>query len=422
MIWAFLGGLLVGGILIAVWCRLMLKSRLKKLHDAVGEIRKDKNFQPSQPEELSDVLEEVLNLRRKGQQREKKLRKVGKRLNSVLNNMDVGVVVLDQDKKVIFSNNSAKDLLAVTAEDFRDRSILEIVRNPEIDEAISACNAGTHDVETEFETIRGPKRILQVRVSQMPRKSKAQTMLILVDVSNLRQLENMRRDFVANVSHELKTPLASIKAYSETLRRGAIDDEKNRMTFIHTIEDQANRLHQLIIDLIHLARIEQGKTAFVITDVELTSIVIERFEAFRDAADTANISLEFKSPEDEIWIRADEEGVQTIFDNLLSNAIRYTPADGNITVVCHKVENSAVLEVIDTGIGIAPDQQERVFERFYRVDKARSREKGGTGLGLSIVKHLTQSMGGSISLNSSVGIGSKFAVSLPLVETPISEN
>lgn len=423
MIWGFLGGLLSGALIIAFWSRRQLRTKLKSLQDAVLEIRRDKSSRPEMnARDLSEIIEEVLMLRKKGSQREKKLRKASKRLNSVLNNMDVGVVVLDQQKQVIFSNHSARELLGVSQDDLKYHSIVEIVRNPEIDEAISECNNGEQDVETEFETTRGPKRTLQVRVSQMPRKSKAQTMLVLVDVSNLRQLENMRRDFVANVSHELKTPLASIKAYSETLRRGAINDEQNRMTFVHTIEEQANRLHQLIIDLIHLARIEQGKTAFMITDVEMTGIVQERIDTFREVAEKANITLEFKSPEKEIWVRADEEGVLTIFDNLLSNAIRYTPADGSVTVVCQKQDKDAVLEVIDTGIGIAPDQQERIFERFYRVDKARSREKGGTGLGLSIVKHLTQSMGGKISLNSSVGIGSKFAVRLPLIQQATEDN
>lgn len=419
----FLGGLAIGTVATIFWLRYQHKKALSRLRSSLGRTKKNKLLGPSvENNEISQLINEIFELKKKCQQREKRFRKVGKRLNSVLNNMDVGVLVLDVDHQVIFSNASSRELLGVSAEDLKNRLIHEIVRNPEIDEAISLCLSKENEVETEFETTRGPKRTLQVRVSQMPRKSKAQTMLVLVDVSNLRQLENMRRDFVANVSHELKTPLASIKAYSETLRRGAIDDTTNRMGFIHTIEEQANRLHQLIIDLIHLARIEQGKTAFVITDVELTSIVVERIEAYSASASQSNISLELKSPETEIWIRADEEGVQTIIDNLLSNAIRYTPADGEISVVCQQTESSAILEVIDTGIGIAPDQQERIFERFYRVDKARSREMGGTGLGLSIVKHLTQSMGGKISVNSSVGIGSKFSVDLPLVEGDAEDN
>ena len=412
-------GLIAGTLAACLWYQNRLKKNLGQMQTDLSSLGKNSIFIGDNANftGLSDLSVALQTFYRKSRQREKSLKKVGRRLNSVLNNMQEGVIVLNGRNHVVFSNQSSRELLAVCVDDLVNRSILEIVRNPEIEQAISDCLAGKSDVQTEFETTRGPKKTLMVRVSQMPRKSKAQTMLVLADISNLRQLENMRRDFVANVSHELKTPLASIKAYSETLRRGAINDEANRLNFVNTIEDQANRLHQLIIDLIHLARIEQGKTAFVITEVDLTGIVLERVEAFRDSAADSRITLDVKSPESEIWVRADEEGLQTIIDNLLSNAIRYTPADGVVTVVCSKNENESILQVIDTGIGIAPDQQERVFERFYRVDKARSREKGGTGLGLSIVKHLTQSMEGKITLNSSVGIGSKFSVYLPLVDS-----
>ncbi|MEE2641682.1 MAG: ATP-binding protein [Planctomycetota bacterium] len=417
-------GLIAGTLAACLWYQNRLKKNLGQMQTDLSSLGKNSIFIGDNANftGLSDLSVALQTFYRKSRQREKSLKKVGRRLNSVLNNMQEGVIVLNGRNHVVFSNQSSRELLAVSVDDLVNRSILEIVRNPEIEQAISDCLAGKSDVQTEFETTRGPKKTLMVRVSQMPRKSKAQTMLVLADISNLRQLENMRRDFVANVSHELKTPLASIKAYSETLRRGAINDEANRLKFVNTIEDQANRLHQLIIDLIHLARIEQGKTAFVITDVDLTGIVLERVEAFRDNAANSRITLDIKSPESEIWVRADDEGLQTIIDNLLSNAIRYTPADGVVTVVCSKNENESILQVIDTGIGIAPDQQERVFERFYRVDKARSREKGGTGLGLSIVKHLTQSMEGKITLNSSVGIGSKFSVYLPLVDSPESGN
>lgn len=417
-IW-LLAGIGIGLVVAWFWFRFRRNRMLDRLMRGVDEIRHRRGGRDlSSRDRTADILNAVHDMHKKLRQREKRYRKAAKRFSSVINNMDVGVVVLDADYRVIFFNLAACDLLGVVPEDLKNRSLIEIVRNPEVEQAISRCLSGLDDVEAEFETTRGPRRTLQVRAGCMPRKSKAQSMLVFVDVSKLRQLENMRRDFVANVSHELKTPLASIKAYAETLRRGAINDQENRIEFVRTIEEQANRLHQLIIDLIQLARIEQGRETLVISDVELTRIARERVYAFKDAAEKNGIELSSELPDAEVWTRVDEEGIETILDNLLSNAIRYTPEGGQVKLVCRSEDNRVILSVIDTGIGIAPEQQERVFERFYRVDKARSREKGGTGLGLSIVKHLVQSMGGDLSLKSSVGSGSTFSVSFPDLKTP----
>ena len=225
----------------------------------------------------------------------------------------------------------------------------------------------------------------------------------------------MRQDFVANASHELKTPLASIKAYTETLLDWALHDEAVNVRFLEQIDEQVERLNQLVLDLLSLARLESGHEVFDHGPLHLVPILESCVEAHRGRAETKNLSLTFEvgNVEAETLVLADEEAVRQIVDNLIDNAIKYTPEHGSVGVYCSASHDAARIEVADTGIGIPRDDLPRIFERFYRVDKARSRELGGTGLGLSIVKHLIQSIGGQIDVSSRVGSGSKFTVYLP---------
>jgi len=415
----------VGGVLIGImggiggtwlWCKAQRQLMLARLQAGLSNIKKE-DYVPEKSgmsDPISMLTHDFFKMKKAADRNLLNAMEFGDRLNSVLNNMIEGVIVLDDRCRVIYANESSLSLLSIEPETLQDRSFLEVVRNPTIAQVVERCFSRKETVKTEFETIRGLRRTLALRASWMPSETQNRAMLVFNDVTNLRHLENMRRDFVANVSHELKTPLASIKAYAETLRMGGLDDLENRVGFVATIEEQANRLHQLIIDLIHLGRIEEGRTAFQISNVDMCSLLEERVQIFRDDARKAQIMLEIDTPEEEIWGRADDEGMQTIIDNLISNAIRYTPPEGRVLVSCKTNGDHVTIEVSDTGIGIAPEQQERVFERFYRVDKARSREKGGTGLGLSIVKHLVQSFGGKMRLKSTIGRGSTFSVSVPL--------
>jgi two-component system phosphate regulon sensor histidine kinase PhoR len=240
--------------------------------------------------------------------------------------------------------------------------------------------------------------------------------LVMHDTTELRRLESLRQEFVANVSHELKTPLSSIKAYAETLRNGALDDREASVKFIERIEEQADRLHHLILDMLTLTRIESEQEVFEIVAVPVGEVVDACLDNYRPAADTKRIQLVSEPPQPACHVQADAEGLREILDNLVDNALKYTPEDGRVVVRWRTAEDSysAVIEVADTGIGISDEELPRVFERFYRVDKARSRELGGTGLGLAIVKHLAQSFGGGVSVTSCRGQGSTFTVELPL--------
>jgi two-component system phosphate regulon sensor histidine kinase PhoR len=254
----------------------------------------------------------------------------------------------------------------------------------------------------------------------LPGSQPSGAVLVFHDVTELRRLERMRQDFVANVSHELKTPLASIKAYTETLLDWALHDEEVNVRFLNRIEEQADRLNQLILDLLSLARLESGHEVFHHGPLALSAVVETCIETHRGRAEAKELSLDLDlgPVDDATLVVADEEAVHQILDNLIDNAIKYTPEKGWVRVACKIIDQAIELTVADSGIGIPRDDLPRVFERFYRVDKARSREMGGTGLGLSIVKHLIQSIGGEVSVDSRLGEGTKFTVLLPRYQPP----
>jgi two-component system phosphate regulon sensor histidine kinase PhoR len=336
------------------------------------------------------------------------------RLTTVLANMDEGVIAVDASQRIWWANPSSRLLLGFTAPEVIGRPLLEASRHRSLHEAVDQALTTRRSVHTEFDAPGPPRRALALRANCLPGEPPPGVVLVLHDVSELRRLENLRQEFVANVSHELKTPLAAIKAYAETLRLGAIHDAEHSLEFVARIEEQAERLHQLILDLLQIARVESGREALEISRVSLAGVVGACAAHFAKEAEAKNIVLTVEPPDHSVVVRADAHGVRTILDNLVDNALKYTPPGGRVAVRWRSDAEVAVLEVQDTGIGISEKDQARVFERFYRVDKARSRELGGTGLGLSIVKHLAQALGGSVSLQSALGQGCTIVVRLPL--------
>lgn len=342
------------------------------------------------------------------------VRQNSERLVTVLGSMQEGVLAVDANERILLANDASRRLLEFVTADAVGRPLLEVTRSRAIHEAVAEALQTRTASQHEFEAPGSVRRVLSLRASCLPGQPCPGVVVVLHDVTDLRRLENLRRELVANVSHELKTPLASIKAYAETLRLGAVYDTEHNLAFVGRIEEQAERLHQLILDLLQLARIEAGEEAFEITDVALAGAAESCALQYAAAAAAKQIRLELCPASHAVAARADEEGLRTILDNLVDNAIKYTPEGGQVTIRWRAESESAALEVEDTGIGISPKDQTRVFERFYRVDKARSRELGGTGLGLSIVKHLAQAFGGSVGLESQKGKGSKFLIRLPL--------
>lgn len=364
------------------------------------------------------------NVQRKRAQRYREVQTSNERLSTVLGSMIEGVIAVGADEQILLANDASRTLLDFSLRDAVGRPLIEVTRHRAVHDAVVKSLQAQQPCELEFEVPGAVRRVLALRATRLPGDPCPGVVVVLHDITELRRLENMRRDFMANVSHELKTPLSSIKAYAETLRIGALNDPDNSLTFIGQIEEQAERLHRLIQDLLQIARIESRQQAFEITAVPLASAV-QRCVAFHQKDATAKgIQLVIETPHDDVAVRADEDGLRTILDNLLNNAIKYTPAGGRVTVAWSKHVPFALLQVTDTGIGISAEHQERIFERFYRVDRARSRELGGTGLGLAIVKHMTQAFGGMVHVTSEPDEGSCFHVRLPLVtgEPPVLMN
>lgn len=339
----------------------------------------------------------------------------GQQLSAVLDHMVEGVLAVDGERHVRFANRAAGEMLGFELEQATDRPLPELVRyyllHRLLDEAMSS---GTRQRAELIVGRQSPRRVLNVSATPLSNPGGLGATIVMTDISELRRLESLRQDFIANVSHELKTPLSSIKAYAETLINGALYDERANLKFLKGIDEQAERLHRLIKDMLSLARIESGRKAFEMAPVEVRKMAEICIADYQPAAQAKNISLAGQLDGlGGVLVHADEEGLREIIGNLIDNAIKYTPSGGRVDVFGQTAGDEVVVEVHDTGIGVPAEHLDRLFERFYRVDKARSRELGGTGLGLSIVKHLCQVFRGSVSVTSQPNHGSQFRVMLP---------
>ncbi|MEX2415359.1 MAG: ATP-binding protein, partial [Paenibacillaceae bacterium] len=248
--------------------------------------------------------------------------------------------------------------------------------------------------------------------------------IVLHDITAIRRLERMRSEFVANVSHELRTPITAIKGFAETLLSGAMNDKETAMSFLQIIHDESNRLNRLIEDTLALSKIESKRVPMQFTPIDMGLFIGKTVEMVRQEADRRKIEVE-QSIVGHVFIEADEDRLRQIMINLLSNAITYTPEGGHVNVIVQpfsigndtSTENEKVRIIVkDTGMGIPKKDIPRIFERFYRVDKARSRSSGGTGLGLSIVKHLVELHRGTVKVESTVGVGTRFIIELPMIQ------
>ncbi len=335
------------------------------------------------------------------------------RLATVLDGMEEGVFAVDPDENVRFLNRAGRQLLGVKdADAIEGRPVHEVVRDPQVLSLVRGALRGGLAEDAEVVWDGAPKRLLHVRASPV-RDGGPGAILLLGDVSRIRRLERMRSDFVANVSHELRTPLAAIAASAETLADGALADPEAGPRFVATITRHAERLTALVDDLLTLSRLESAPETIERVPVDVAGVVRQACEAVASRARDSKVGVEVAA-EGSVRVLGDPEALRRLVDNLVVNAVTYTPAGGWVRVGLADEGGRAVLTVADSGIGIGPEHLERIFERFYRVDKARSRAKGGTGLGLAIVKHSVNLHGGEISVDSRPGAGSTFTVRIPL--------
>jgi two-component system phosphate regulon sensor histidine kinase PhoR len=337
---------------------------------------------------------------------------------AILTSMQEGVLALDPHNRLISVNRAAEALLGVTAVQARGRTMQEVVRNVALQHLLAEAMPRLTPTTAEI-VLRGEEeRVLQATATPLRDAAERDIgmLVVLNDVTQIRHLENIRRDFVANVSHELKTPITSIKGFVETLRDGALDDRALAERFLGIVARHADRLHAIIEDLLSLSRLEQGTESYDIPRTE--AVMTDVFAAaMLDCAATAaarQVTIAPSCPPAlRAWVNAPL--LEQALVNLLENAITYSNAGSTVWLTACQAGETLSIAVRDQGVGIPPEHLSRIFERFYRVDKARSREHGGTGLGLAIVKHIAQVHGGQVAVTSTVGQGSTFTVRLPLV-------
>lgn len=334
-------------------------------------------------------------------------------LQAVLGALVEGILAVGLRDEILFCNRAAESLFGTRQ--LVGSSLISLDGGPLMVEMVEAARTGGRRVAREFRVERGGEELtFDAHAAPFAGGGASGVILALHDLTELRRLERVRRDFVANVSHELKTPLTSIRGYTETLLAGALMDRVTGERFVRKIHDNAARLNTLVQDLLHLARIEAQEGRLTLGPVSWAPIVRDSIHRHEEAMRQKGIACCFDASLSDVTVLGEQEGMTQILENLLDNAIKYTPAPGRVRVEISAEPPIGVLRVADTGVGIPANDIPRIFERFYRVDKARSRDVGGTGLGLSIVKHLVSAMGGDVRVSSTVGCGSTFEVRIPL--------
>ena len=333
---------------------------------------------------------------------------------AVLSSMAEGVVVIGPNQRVIFCNEAFRRAVNIENASWEGRPVVEVIPNADLLGYIEQIRTGGASVTSEL--VMGSLRTKNFAVTVTPIRSNGDTsgsVMVLHDITDLRRLERARRDFAANVSHEFKTPLTAIQGFAETLLSGALEDQENNRRFLHVIRENAMRLARLTDDLLILAQIEAGKLELQLQPVAIREVIGPCLETARPAADQKKLILETDYGLDLPAVKGDAASLQQALQNLIDNAVRYSPPGERILVRAYVEGSNLVISVVDHGPGIPKTEQERIFERFYRADAARSRESGGTGLGLSIAKHLVEAHGGRIQVRSEVGAGSTFSMLLP---------
>jgi two-component system phosphate regulon sensor histidine kinase PhoR len=319
----------------------------------------------------------------------------------ILGAMEEGVLLLDPSGTRVYANRALSDLLG-TAPD-RTTTLHPLGLQRAVETAKSTGTIARAEVE-----LGAPSRWL--RATALPVGADGATLLVVRDVTQARRLTGARRDFVANASHELKTPVASIRAAAETLRDGAIDDPPAARRFTEQLEREAVRMSRIVADLLDLSRLESGRE--MDDQVRLDTVAADEVERMEDTAGLRGVSISVEAAPVPA-VRGSSRDLSLMVRNLIDNAVRYTSEGGSVDVSVRADAGRVVVRVADTGIGIPQRELPRIFERFYRVDRARSRETGGTGLGLSIVRHVTENLGGEVTVESELGRGTVFEVRLP---------
>ena len=390
--------------------------RLTKFSQRVAE----GDFRPIDADRAGDTLEELaLSLNESARRLDSTIRTLTEERNlssAILGSMVEGVAVVNSTERLVFANPGFAEILSLDVLPQSGSALVEVIRQTELIEAVRKVLAGEPRVESEIVTGTLRQRFFAATVASVRAATHLGAVIVLHDITELRKLERVRRDFVANVSHEFKTPLTAIQGFSETLLAGALDDPQNRKRFLEIILDHSRRLARLTDDLLKLSKMDADRLDLEIRRLSVSQFVEGCVETVQHSATEKDIRISVNLAAALPDVAADRPRLAEVLQNLLDNALQYTPSGGQIMISASSDSAEVTFTVSDTGIGIPKADQPRIFERFYRVDAARSREVGGTGLGLAIAKHLIDYHGGRIWVESEIGQGSQFSFTVPVFD------
>lgn len=380
----------------------------------------DGDFRPLAPDGTGDTLEALgVSLNQTASRLDRTIRTLTEERNlsaAILGSMVEGVAVVNGMERLVFANPGFAAILGLDVPPVSGSSLLEVVRQTELIGAVRRVLAGESRVEAEIVTGTLRQHFFAATVASVRAGETSGAVIVLHDITELRKLERIRRDFVANVSHEFRTPLTAIQGFTETLLAGAMDDPNNRLRFLGIILEHSRRLARLTEDLLKLSQMDADRLELEVRRVSVAALVESCYETARHRAAEKELTLSLDLPSMVADVAGDARRLQEVLQNLLDNATQYTLPGGKIILSVTQSGDEVIFTVADTGIGIPQADQPRIFERFYRVDAARSREAGGTGLGLAIARHLIEVHGGRLWVQSELGVGSKFHFSVPIFD------
>ncbi len=339
-----------------------------------------------------------------------RLRQERAQLEALLNASSDATVAIDNAGGIVYMNDAARHMFGSTGDETEPRPFIEVVRDHDLNDLIvAAAQQGERSVRVV--TFGPAQRWIQATAVPIEGAASWAALAVFHDLTEVRRLEGMRRDFISNVSHELRTPLAGIRAAAETLQEGALDDKPAAQEFLGHIQRETDRLTQMVQELLELSRIESGAAPMHFSQLDAAALVTDTVKRFAQQAERAGLTLRAEVTVSPLHVIGDVERLERALGNLVANAMKFTPSGGTITLGAAPDDDAVLLTVADTGVGIEPDQRERVFERFYKADRGRG--SSGVGLGLAIVKHIVRAHSGTVMLDSRPGRGSTFTIRLP---------
>lgn len=425
-LWQIQERIIIGGIIIAVLAGFVSFYISRRISRPLERIRKgaerfakgkfDKKLYGRGSVEISSLAETLNTMAAQLDKRIRILSKQRSEQEAMLRSMVEGVIVVDMEERIILINKAAGNFFQINAKDCSKKMISEVIRNTSLQEFIRFALKSKKRTKTEITVFQEKELVLEIRGSALQDEKGIQigTLIVMNDITQFRQLERMRSEFVANVSHELKTPITSIKGFVETIKEGAVKDPEKVNQFLEIIATQTDRMTAIINDLLNLSRIEQQEESsnIQLNQNKVCDIITGAVQDYRNQTEQKQISINVNCDEN-ISANINPQLLQQAITNLIDNSIKYSKANGKIEILVQEKKKKVVISVKDWGCGISKEHHHRLFERFYRVDKARTQKFEGTGLGLAIVKHIATIHNGKVSVESEIGKGSTFSIHLP---------